>query len=65
MTSLQKDDSFQYTAVKIGTQDRIQGTIQAANEREARELLREKNLHTVSIKSMDSSDESLLGSVTS
>jgi type IV pilus assembly protein PilC len=60
MSTLQKEGCFQYVAVKIGGQDKVQGTIQAANEREARELLREKNLQVLSMKSLDSSDDSFL-----
>lgn len=58
--SLTKDQSYNYIAVKIGSTDKVQGTIAATTEREARELLREKNLHIVSIKQLDSSDESFL-----
>jgi len=36
--------SFQYEALKISDRSRINGTINAASEKEARELLREQNL---------------------
>lgn len=42
--------TYQYNAVKIADKSRIQGTIHAENERQARELLREQELYPTSVK---------------
>lgn len=43
-------ETFQYTAIKMGDKTKVQGTINAENERHARELLREQELYPTSVK---------------
>lgn len=42
--------TYQYTAVRISDKSKIQGTINAESERQARELLREQELYPTSVK---------------
>lgn len=51
--------TFQYTAVKPGQKEKFTGTIQAENERQAREFLREKELCPIQIKALSSAEENL------
>lgn len=51
--------AFQYTAVRPGAKDKIQGTIKASSEREAREFLREKELTPLTIKAIQNADSAV------
>ena len=51
--------AFQYTAIRPGGKDKIHGTIKANSEREARELLREKELLPINIKAIQNADNAV------
>src|SRR3712207_3568675 len=42
--------TYQYNAVKLADKSKIQGTINAESERQARELLREQELYPTSVQ---------------